>query len=88
MGVGSVTSMGSMSSTWMTKVNSTDVKSKSIENKITGIQQQMRKLSSEEELSVDEKVNEQRKQQQEISSLNTELKRHQEEFLKSQREKL
>lgn len=88
MGVGSVASMNSMSNVQMTMARSADVKSKRIQNEITGIQQQMQKISSKEELSVDEKANERKKQQKEISSLNTELKRHQEELLKSQKREI
>lgn len=85
MGVGSITSMNSISGMWMTTKGSVDVKSKSIENEITDLQQQMQKLSSKEELSVDEKANERKKQQREIASLNTKLQRHQKEFLRSQK---
>lgn len=88
MGVGSVTSMNSMSSIWMTKTGSKDIESKKIENEITDRQQQMQKVSSEEGLSADEKADEKKKQQREISNLNTELKRHQEEILSSQRREL
>ena len=88
MGIGSITSMNSISGMQMTMAGSTDAKSKSIQNKITGVQQQMRKLSSKEELSVNEKANERKKLQKEISNLNTELKQQQQEFRKSQRREL
>lgn len=88
MGIGSVTSMNSMSNMQMTMAGSTDTKSKSIQNEITGVRQQMQKLSSEENLSVNEKTNERRKLQKEISGLNTELKQHQEELLKSQKREI
>ena len=88
MGIGSVTSMNGMSGMQMTMAGSTDSKSKSIQNEITGVQQQMQKLSSKEELSVNEKTNERKKLQKEISSLNTELKQHQEELQKSQRREI
>lgn len=88
MRVGSVASMNSVPNVQMTRARSTDVKSKKIQNEIAEKQQQMRKISSEEELSADEKVNEQKKQQKEISGLNTELKRHQEELLRSQKREL
>ncbi|RAZ94063.1 hypothetical protein DK853_37090, partial [Klebsiella oxytoca] len=54
--------------------------SKSIQHEITSVQQQMQTLSSEEELSANEKADERKKLQKEISDLNTELKRHQEEL--------
>ncbi|MDE6608823.1 MAG: hypothetical protein K2K54_13890, partial [Lachnospiraceae bacterium] len=67
---------------------STDTKSKSIQNEITGARQQMQKLSSKEELSANERTTEQRKLRKEISSLNTELKQHQDELLKSQKREI
>lgn len=88
MGIGSVTSMNSMASMQMIRTRSSDVKSKKIQNEITGIRQQMQKISSEEELSANEKANERKKQQKEISGLNAELKQHQEELLKSQKREI
>lgn len=88
MGIGSVTSANSMSAMKMTMARSTDSESKNIKNEITGVQQQMKNLSSKEELSVDEKKNERRKLQQEILSLNTELRQHQEELRRSQRREI
>lgn len=67
------------------QVNTVDSKSKKFQNEITNVQQQLQKLSSKEELSVTEKANERQKLQKEISSLNTELKRHQEELSKSRK---
>lgn len=84
MGIGSVGSFNRMSGMQILS-GSTDTKSKSIQKEITDAQQQIKKLSSKEEISVSEKANEQKKLQKEISSLNTELKRHQEELLKSQK---
>ena len=88
MGIGSVTSMNSMSGMQMTMAGSADSKSKSIRNKITNVQQQMQKVSSQDELSANEKANERKKLQKEISGLNTELKQRQEEFRKSQRREI
>lgn len=88
MGIVSVTSMNSMSNRQMTMTGSTDTKSKSIENEITGVQQQLQKISTKEELSVNEKTNERKKLQKEISGLNTKLKQHQEELRKSQKREL
>ena len=88
MGVGSVTSVNSMSSILMTRASSPDVKSKKIQDEITDLQQQMQKVSSKEDLSADEKANERKKQQQAISSLNTELKRHQEDILRTQKREM
>lgn len=88
MGVGSVTSMNSMSSIQMTRAGSADVKSKKIQDEITDLQQQMQKVSSKEGLSADEKADERKKQQQAISSLNTELKRHQEDIIRTQKREM
>lgn len=87
MGIGSITSTNSISSMQMNAASSTDSKSKKVQDEITLTQQQMQKLSSKEELSVVEKANERQKLQKEISSLNAELKRHQEELSKSQKRK-
>ena len=88
MRVGNITSMNSMSSLQTTMAGSTDIKSKNIQNEIDDIQQQMQKLSSKEELSADEKADERKEFQREISNLNTELERHREEFLRSQKREI
>lgn len=85
MGVGSITSMSSMSGIQTTTAARTDVKSKNIQKEIDDAQQQMRKVASQEELTVDEKADERKKLQKEITGLNTELERHQEEFLRAQK---
>jgi len=63
-------------------------KSKNIQNEITSTQQQMRKLSSKEDLSANEKTNKRKELQKEISSLNTELKQYQDELRRSQKREL
>lgn len=88
MGIGSVTSMNNMSSAQMHTAVSTDSKINSIQNKITDAKQQMQKISPKEELSVNEKEIERKKLQKEISSLNTELKQHQEALRKSQKREI
>ncbi len=83
MGIGRIASTtNNMSIMQVTSADLKDQKSKNIQNEITEMQQQMQKLSSEEELSVNEKANERKKLQKEISSLNTELKQHQEDLLR------
>ena len=84
MGIGSVTSTNSMSSMRMLTSVSSNSKIKDIENEITNAKQQMQKISPKEELSAIEKETERKKLQREISSLNTELKQHQETLRKSQ----
>lgn len=88
MGIGGVTSANNMSVMQMTKTALTDTKSKNIQNEITDARQQMQKVSSKDELSVDEKAKERKELQKEISSLNTELKQHQEELLRSQKREI
>lgn len=88
MGIGNVTSTNRMPDLQMNIMHSKDSKSKNIQNEITGKQQQMKRLSSEEELSVNEKMNEEKKLKKEISSLNTELKQHQEELRRTQRREM
>ncbi|MDE6664434.1 MAG: hypothetical protein K2K46_14005, partial [Lachnospiraceae bacterium] len=85
MGIGSITSTNSMSNMQMITAASTDPKIKNIKNEITDAEQQMHKISSKEELSVNEKTDEQKKLKKEISSLNTKLKQQQEELLRAQK---
>lgn len=85
MGIGSVTSTNSVAGMQMISATSTDPKIKNIQNEITEAKQQMQKLSSKEELSANEKANERKKLQKEISDLNAELKQHQEELRRSQK---
>ncbi len=85
MGIGSITSAGSMSAMQMPATDLKDQKSKNLQTEITDVQQQIQKLSSEEDLSAIEKANEQKKLKREKSSLDTELKQHQEELLRSQK---
>ena len=88
MGIGSVTSISSMSGMRMTTASPSEPQSKRIQNEITNVRQQMQKLSSKEELSVSEKTNERKNLQKELSSLNTELKQYQEELRKSQKREI
>ncbi|MDE6740245.1 MAG: hypothetical protein K2K07_14275 [Lachnospiraceae bacterium] len=88
MGIGSVTSTNSMSGIQTNMAASTDPKIKNIQNEITDAKQQMQKLSSKEDLSVNEKSDERKKLQKEISDLNTELKQHQEELSRSQKREI
>ncbi len=84
MGIGSITSTNTMSVMQTTAADLKDQKSKSIQNEITDVQQQIQKLSSKEELSANEKAEEKKKLQKEVSSLNRELEQHQEELLRAQ----
>ncbi len=88
MGIGSVTSTNSMSSMQTNPAASTDPKIKNIENEIKDAKQQMQKLSSKEELSVEEKANERKELQKGISRLNVKLEQHQETLRKSQKREI
>ncbi|MBD5504865.1 MAG: hypothetical protein HDR09_14320 [Lachnospiraceae bacterium] len=88
MGIGSVTSTNSMSVMQTITTASTDPKIKNIQNEITDAKQQMQNLSSKEDLSVNEKADERKKLQKEISDLNTELKQHLEELSRSQKREI
>lgn len=72
----------------MRTTGSAKPQSRSIQNKITDVQQQMQKLSSREELSVDEKTTERKKFQKELASLNTRLDRQENEQRRSQKREL
>ncbi len=88
MGIGSITSTTRMAVVQTTPTDLKDQKSKSIQSKISDVEQQIRKLSSEEDLSVNEKANEKKKLQKEEADLSTKLKQHQEELLRSQKREL
>lgn len=88
MGIGSITSGNRMQTMQSTASDLKDQKSKSLQNEIEDVQQQIQKLSSEEELSAAEKADAQKKLQKEKSNLTTELKQHQEQLQKSQKREL
>lgn len=85
MGISGIASTNNMSVMQMPSADLKDHKSKNIQNEITEVQQQIQKLSSTEELSANEKADERKKLQKEKSSLDNELKQHQEELLRSQK---
>ncbi len=85
MEIGSITSAKTLTVTQVTPSVLKDQKSKSIQNEITEVRQQMQKLSSKEDLSAKEKTNERKKLQKEISGLTTELKQYQDDLLRSQK---
>lgn len=85
MGIGSITSTNRMPAVQTSAADLKGQKSKNIQNEITNTQQQIRKLSSKEDLSENEKTNKRRELQKEISGLNAELKQYQDELSKSQK---
>lgn len=88
MGIGSIQSTNNISVMQVTTSDLKDYKTRNIQDEITDTQQKIQKLASTEDLSVHEKTNERKKLQKEISSLNTELKQHQEELLKSHKREI
>lgn len=88
MGIGGITSSNSMSAMQFSAADLKDQKSKSIQKEITDVQQKMQKLSSENELSVNEKENERKELKREKSSLDTKLKQHQDELLRSHKREI
>lgn len=88
MGIGGITSSNGMSAMQFSATDLKDQKSKSIQKEITDVQQKMQKLSSENELSVNEKENERKELKREKSSLDTKLKQHQDELLRSHKREI
>lgn len=63
-----------------------DTESKGIENQITSARQQLQKLSSDQEMTVEEKKQKRQEVQKQIADLNRELRQHQMELRKEQLE--
>lgn len=87
-GIGSITSANSMQATQITASDLRDQKSKNLQDDITDVQREIQKLSSDEKLTVTEKAEEKEKLQKEKSNLDTKLKLHQDELLKSQKREI
>lgn len=88
MGISQVAAIGSttdMQAAASRNVSEVDNVSKEIENKISGIQRQMKSISSKEELSEEEKMKKRQELQKEMSRLNTQLRQRQAEAKKEQR---
>lgn len=88
MRIGSTTSMNNMSAMQTVRADSIDPKNKKIQKEITDERQQMRALSSKEDLSVAEKADERKALQKKIASLNNELNQQKEEFRMAQKREL
>ncbi len=86
MSIGSIGAAGGIAGSQMASARSVDTVSKSIQNEISSVQQKMQKLSSKEDMSVEEKMKKRQELQQEISSLNTQLRQHQSEASRKQRQ--
>lgn len=87
-GIGSISSPNSMQATQISASDLKDQKSKNLQDDITDVQREIQKLSSESDLSVSEKAEKKEKLQEEKSSLDTKLKLHQDELLKSQKREI
>lgn len=87
-GIGGITSVNSMQATQITASDLKDQKSKNLQDDLTDVQRKIQKLSSESDLSVSEKAVKKEKLQKEESSLDTKLKLHQDELLKSQKREI
>lgn len=85
MDVGSIKPAGGLTGGQMAGAQPVDSVSKGIQSKILDAQRQMQELSSKEELSAEEKMKKRQELQQEISSLNTQLRRRQAEISSEQR---
>lgn len=71
----------------MNSTRTADIKSKGLQNQITAAQQQLQKLSSDQDLTVEEKKQKRQEVQQQITELNRELRQRQMELRKEQAEK-
>ncbi len=85
MGIGSVKPADGMAGVQRAGAQPADPVSKNIQNEIADVQGQMQRLSSKEGMPAEEKVKRRQELQQELSSLNTQLRQRQSEVRKEQR---
>lgn len=85
MRIGGIGTFGSMPSRQMAAVQPADSVSKNIQNEISSAQRQKQALNSEGDMSAKEKMKKSQELQQEISSLNTQLRMREEEVQKEQK---
>lgn len=85
MGISGVSAAGSMPVGQIAQPQPVDSVSRNIQNEIMVVQQKMQKLSSDESISIEEKVKKRQEFQKEISSLNARLRQHQAELSQQQR---
>lgn len=86
-GISPVSAVDSVSAQKASGSTQVDSVSKSIQDKISAAQRQRREISSNEELSADEKMGKRKELQKEISSLNNKLRQRQAELRKEQQRK-
>lgn len=84
MGIVGAKVIGGMAARQGAAVRQPDPAGKNIQNKISKVQRQKQGLSSEQEMSVEEKAKERQELQQELSGLNTKLRQQQAKIQKEQ----
>lgn len=84
MGIGGVKAMDGIAGRQGAAVRPVDYASKNIQDEISNVQRQKQGLSSRQELSAEEKTKKRQELQQELSSLNTQLRQRQAEARKEQ----
>lgn len=82
MGINSINAIGGSSGMQKATNQIVDTESKSIQDKIENVQRQKKALSSQGDMSVEEKAKKRQELQQELGSLNTQLRQHQADLRK------
>ncbi len=75
-----------MQNVGMNRQMGTDSVSKNIQNQIANAQKQLQELSSNKEMSIEEKMNKRQEIQQQIADLNNQLRQHQIEMRRAQQQ--
>lgn len=87
MGIGNVRATEGIAGGQTAMARPVDSVSKGIQDEISNVQRQMQELSSKADLSVEEKIKKRQELQQQISSLNTQLRQHQAQMRQEQQKK-
>lgn len=87
MGIGGIRSVETLSGRRTADIPPVDSRSRKIENDLTNVQRQKQELSSQEDISAREKIKKRQELQQEISSLNTQLRQRQAEIARQEKQK-
>ncbi|MCM1192992.1 MAG: hypothetical protein NC123_07600 [Butyrivibrio sp.] len=85
MGIGGIKAMDGMTGGQRTAVRPVDFASKNIQDEISSVQRQKQGISSKQEMSAEEKEKKRQELQQELSSLNTQLRQRQAETHREQK---
>jgi len=78
--------VSNMQNVGMNRQMGTDSVSKNIQNQIANAQKQLQELSSNKEMSIEEKMNKRQEIQQQIADLNNQLRQHQIEMRREQQQ--